>query len=320
MRVRLRVLFAFLFLTSTSFADDPRAEAESLFEEGRALVAKGRFEEACPKFAESYRLEPGVGTLLNLASCYERTGRTASAWARYREAIPIASRAGSPGKEKFARDHAVALEKRLSRLTVIVSADADVPDLVVQRDGQPMSRASFGTPIAVDPGDHVIEVRAPGKKTATFNLKVGADGDKQTITIGALADEGAPPSEKPTIVQSPPEPPPPPPAPRDESDRSSPSSITPQRVIGWAGIGTGSALVVGGVVLGVLASSKNDDAAANCPTQTTCNRDGLALTADARDFALGSTITITAGAVLAAAGVAVLLFWSSPRGTNASSR
>ncbi len=47
-----------------------RAAAEALFSEGRSLSAKGRYAEACPKFEASQQLDPGLGTMLNLAECY----------------------------------------------------------------------------------------------------------------------------------------------------------------------------------------------------------------------------------------------------------
>ena len=49
--------------------------AESLFREGKRLSGEHKFAEACPKFAESYKLDPGLGTLLNLAICHEVGGQ-----------------------------------------------------------------------------------------------------------------------------------------------------------------------------------------------------------------------------------------------------
>src|SRR5262245_28423128 len=53
--------------------------ADAAFEAGRAAMESGDFSTACQHFAESLRLEPAVGTQLNLGECYERLGRYASA-------------------------------------------------------------------------------------------------------------------------------------------------------------------------------------------------------------------------------------------------
>ena len=82
-----------------------RAAAEALFNEGRSLVAGGHYSDACPKFEASQQLDPGLGTLLNLAECYEKLGKTASAWAEYREAIPLARASGSKVRQDLATEN-----------------------------------------------------------------------------------------------------------------------------------------------------------------------------------------------------------------------
>ena len=88
------------------------AAAESLFQEARRLAEAKRLGEACPKFLASHKLAPGVGTLLNLADCYEKNGQIASAWARFHEAIALAQRVNRADREKIARDRAEKLEPR----------------------------------------------------------------------------------------------------------------------------------------------------------------------------------------------------------------
>src|SRR4051812_16548065 len=75
-----------------AFADGAtdRPEAEALFDQGRRLLAAGNYAAACPKLEASNRLDPGIGTMLNLGDCYEKNGQTASGWAAFREAAAAA--------------------------------------------------------------------------------------------------------------------------------------------------------------------------------------------------------------------------------------
>src|SRR5512138_2397422 len=94
---------------------EQRAAAQALFDDARRLMADKKYAEACPKLEESQRLDPGIGTLLNLAECQSLTGRTASAWANFLEAAYQAKAAGQAKRENTARSRAAALEPKLSR-------------------------------------------------------------------------------------------------------------------------------------------------------------------------------------------------------------
>src|SRR5580692_9399649 len=114
-------------------AGSDKVTAEALFEDARKLVADRRYAEACPKFADSQRLDPSASTLLNLASCWEKAGRTATAWATYKEAASAANAAGRKDYVTAAERHAEALAPTLSRLTVNVPSPVD--GIQVKRDG-----------------------------------------------------------------------------------------------------------------------------------------------------------------------------------------
>ncbi|HMJ10468.1 MAG TPA: hypothetical protein VK524_03625, partial [Polyangiaceae bacterium] len=134
--------------------------AETLYRQGRELMAAGKAAEACPKFAESHRLDPATGTQLNLASCYEAVGKLASAWLAYTEAAVTARRDGRVDRVRFAEERIALLEPKLSRLTINVSPGADAAGLEVRLNGALLGAASRGVPSPVDPGTYRIEATA----------------------------------------------------------------------------------------------------------------------------------------------------------------
>jgi hypothetical protein len=178
--------------------------AESLYRSARELSQAGRFDEACPKFAESYRLDPATGTLLNLATCHEAQGKLATAWLEYSDALVASRRAGRHSRVKFAEERIKLIEPRLSRLTVLLAPEADDPQLELWLDGLKIGRAAAGTPTPVDPGRHVVEARAPGKKPWSESVEVGAVSDLKTVTVPALVAEEVAPSAAPVVLAVPP--------------------------------------------------------------------------------------------------------------------
>lgn len=152
---------------------DPSAQAraEALFEEGRALLDAGRFQEACPKLAESERLDAGGGTRLNLALCHERTGRLAAAYADYEESLMRAIRDGRADREGFAREHLAQLEPRIPTISVVGTTGA------ILVDGVSIPIAD-GARLRVDPGVHVVVV--PSGPRWTLSL---AEGEARVLTV-----------------------------------------------------------------------------------------------------------------------------------------
>jgi hypothetical protein len=277
---------------------DSKAAAEALFDHGRQLHAAGRYAEACPKFAESQKLDAGVGTLLYLADCYEKIGQTASAWAGFREAAAAAKNAGQEEREKIARDRAAALEPHLSRLTITVDAGGEAVE--VRRNGVPVGKPLWGTAIPVDPGRHTLSASAPGKKTWTGRVDVAHNGAAASIRVPRLVDAPA----------SPP--------PGDAAGGGDGSRGAGQRAAGLVLGGVGIGGLVLGAVFGAQAIAKDGDADNNCRPDdpTLCTQRGLDLADDASTAATVSTIAFAAGGVALLAGG--LLFFTAPRGAPAT--
>src|SRR4051812_17491676 len=104
------VMAASLIVARARVSAAAETPAEALFEEARKLMVDGRYAEACPKLAESERLDPGIGTEFNLARCYELEGRLASAWTAYRNVAVSTHAAGQTAREALAHERVKALE------------------------------------------------------------------------------------------------------------------------------------------------------------------------------------------------------------------
>ena len=162
-----------------------KALADSLFQEGKRLVTAKRYAEGCAKLAESQRLDPATGTLLNLAVCHELEGKTATAWVEFNDALVESRKEKRAERVKLAQDHIAKLEPRLSRITVTVAPDARVPGLSVTRNGAAIRDAAWGTSFPVDPGVQTLSASAPGKKSWETSLTL-AEGESRSVVVPAL--------------------------------------------------------------------------------------------------------------------------------------
>jgi hypothetical protein len=235
------------------------ALAEALFQQGRDLFKREQYPQACAKFAESQRLEPKLGTLLNLALCDEKAGKIATAWAEYTSAAAIARREGQKEREDFAREQVELLGKKLAH--VILKVDAPPAGLTINLDGKPLDGAVLNAPLPIDPGRHFLMVTAPGKTGWSTVLEVPPQRVDIPMEIPALEDAPATmppplppppaPEQKPAPVQEPalgvagPLRPAPAPAPRTAS------------LLAITGFSIGAAGVIVGVATGAATLAKS---------------------------------------------------------------
>jgi len=299
---------ALLVLAASASAQNStdKVAAEALFEEGRRLVASGSFAEACPKFADSQRLDPSPGTLLNLASCYEKVGRTATAWATYREAASAANAAGRTEYVATAQRHAEALAPRLARLTVQV--EHPLAGLQISRDGVRIDPAAWSLPIPIDPGNHTIEATAPGYKAWASSVDVAQDGAQASVTIPvleALAPEpGA--GAAVTVPPAPIAPPPPAPVPPPPEESHAGSG---QRLIGLglAGVGVVGLGLAG--VFSILAKNQYNTSLGHCQAGNPglCDATGVQQRDGARSLGDAASVAVSVGAAALAGGLVIWL-------------
>lgn len=151
-------------LLSSRSASAAESEAARLFREGRELLVAGRFGEACAKLEQSQRLEPRVGTQLNLGVCQERLGKIATAWSAFRGAQSSARGEGDVARERFARSRVDALAPRVPQLRVRAPASTVGDALTLSLDGQPLPPSRWGSEQPLDPGEHVVVAARGGEE------------------------------------------------------------------------------------------------------------------------------------------------------------
>lgn len=281
----------FLAITlSLSLAGSAAAASPEMlraFEEGRALVKQGDYPHAAEKFLESLRYERTVGAMLNLADCYEQMGRFAAARARFLEAAAIAEKDAVRAAE--ARARAARLDDVVGRLEFRRRRSGLPPEVTVDGD-----RVDIGGDSIVDPGVRTVTVRWANGRTRRSSI---------SVTRGAIVPIDIDEPSEPVAVS--------PPAPAAAAD-SAPSTLQ------WVGMGTGAAGVAtmgAGVVFGIIAAVERSELSERCPDYPRCPASERPSVdpafEDARTAATVSTVTIVAGAVLAAAGVVIWI--AAPR-------
>lgn len=246
------------------------AAAEVLFQQAQKLFADGDYAAACPKFATSYQLDPGLGTLLNLARCYEKANKVASAWVVYVDLASLAARAGQADRHAIATERMVALEPELMRLSLKVPIGEPVE---VTLDGELVNPELFGSALPLDPGEHVVTARRPGGEPYWSQaVRLTEPGQTVELVVEAPPPQAAePPAPEPV---PPPAPVTPPPAPTPVT----PSVTEEGGVDAWIVTGSvlgGVALVAFGVSAGFTADASSAWGEAGC-------RDGLCPDADAQ--------------------------------------
>lgn len=278
-RVLLAASFCLLPGAARAQTPDPLgAQAEALFERGRALAASGAWDAACEKFRASVALEPTASSAIKVARCDERAGKVASAWYGYQTAkkLNLRSRPGHREELEGVLEAAMAaLRPRVPKLTVTVASRP--AGLVVRKNGVVLPAAALGEPLPEDPGTVSLEAEAPGYVTATARREVR---EGQAVEV-RLALEPVP------VLR----------------ERRFDARIQPYAGLVLTGLGGGALLAAGGLGLGALAKVSASNP--SCTPDNACLADGLLLRREASRYqdlgaalAIAGGVTVTVGLVL----------------------
>ena len=282
--------------------------ARALFDEARRLMSSGQFAAACPKLEESQRLRAGIGTQFNLAECYEKLGRHASAWSLYLRVAADTKALGQPEREQVARERARALEARVAYLKLQVPAP--VAGLELTLDGSALGPAVWGVETPIDPGEHQLAAHARGYTAWQGVAQIPDHAAHITLEVPPLAAEANAAPTHPTASA----------AARPAAKSSNPTldagtSSEPDRTVPYVIGGVGAGFVVLSGLFGLRFLHDNNEAKKICSTNSAaCPREQIAqhqkLLESARGARAGGFVSLALG--LAGLGVSAVWLLQEP--------
>lgn len=290
------IVLALMTMPSAVLAQGPTNQqlAQALFDEARELMDTNepqRIAKACPLLERSQKLEPGGGTLLNLAICYERSHRMATAYATFNEALSQARKAGRHDREDIALSHLDIIAPRLPKLRVSLQEPLDT--VVVQIDETVMGPAVLGVLTPLDPGLHHVRVSAQNRTPWEWR---GTLAEGQKLELEATLEPPAP--VDPCVVA--PE--------KCAARKTEPLAEKRWSPVSWGALGVGGVSLTISLVTGILALGAKSTFENECiPSRNYCTDPAQGASDLDRFKALAWTSTITLG-IGVVAGV-VMLAW-----------
>lgn len=310
-------------LTGSVALAEPRdpVAADALFREARVLLGEKKYPEACPKLAESFRLDPMPGTLFNLADCEEKQGKLASSLLRWQAFIDLltASKRLADPRFSVARKKLDELGGRVPRLTLKLREGVPA-DTVVIRDGVELREASLGVSLPTDPGAHQVLVRSPRHLDRVYKISLEEKENKSLELEAGEPDGSAPAASASSALVAPPPPPPAsssapavPPAPPAPDPPATPPSGGWMRPAGITAGAIGVVALVGAGVTGLLLQGHRETVDQDCDraARLCSSQKGLDAAASGKTLGPINLALWIVGAV--GAGSGAYLFFSAPQ-------
>jgi hypothetical protein len=295
-----------LALMSTALRADDADDAKDLYSKGVALFEQLKFQEASVAFRKAYELRPTWKIQYNIGQCEASAKRYGLAV----EAFEAYLVGGGDEVPVDRRDYVVEEIRRLQ--TLVGRLDVAAPEGVeVVVDGEVRAKTPLTGPVRVAVGNHEVALKRGDETLLTKTVNIAGD---MTTTV-RLSDESPEGAET-----APPEPetgPGPEPAPQAEPAPTPETSAgKPLVTAGWAGIGTGLAVVVAGAVTGALALGKSNDLEDRCPDKQSCPASNRDLKTSADTLSLTTNVLLPLGGVVAATGLVLVILGKKQQKTE----
>ncbi|MBX3191209.1 MAG: hypothetical protein KF819_29700 [Labilithrix sp.] len=269
-----------------------RETARSLMDDGDAKRDKGDLKGALKSYEAADAIMRVPTTGLEVARAQAQLGLLLEARETCAKVMRLAPKPGEPAPFTAARKAAETLSTelatRIPSITVAVqNADAgQTPQITI--DGEPVPPAAAEAPRKVNPGRHVIVVRA-GSIEKKEDVSV-AERDAKTVTIDLRAAL------------------PPPPVTEERAPAEGGGGDALPKILVFGGFGLAAVGIGVGSVTGLMSISKVDDVRKNsCNGGDACAPGSEAEIDSAKSLGTVSTIAFIAGGVGVAAGVIGIL-------------
>jgi len=223
--------------------------ARALFEEGVVLADQANWTEAVDRFRRAQALKPSPAITFNLASALAETGKIIES----SELLQGLARdpATSPELKRECEEKLAQISARRAFLTLQVEQAPE--DATIEVDGHDWPRAAWGVASPVDPGDHLVIGRSGTRETSRTTIQL-AEGERQELPVAWPLEQAVGPTQQAAEEE------PAPKAPLEPTEKN-PRPLYKNWLL-WAGVG---AVVIGGVLAGVLVASKDDTTEAPIP-------------------------------------------------------
>lgn len=257
----LVAIAAVLSGSALAYAEPTDAEKDAariLFTEGKELRDAGKPALALERFERAWELAPTPITTVELARTHAMLGHLVEARRLYRTLDSIEKKPGESAKSLAARDEgkqlAAELDKRIPTLVIkVVGLAADESLLSASLDGRPLELSALASPLAVDPGKHVVGVRGKTEGSATV---VAIEGERDRLLEIELP-KAAP-------AKPPPGGPPPPVEPPRGGGGTPARPTSTWTTVRWVSGITGGVALLAGAGAGVLALTSASDVRDGC--------------------------------------------------------